>query len=154
MIMGGLNGWFNPAFIVLKIQISESVTGHLSVAVTLHFMNGKPLIPGMYQTELMCFQGWCHVLRGVMMGTVHVSGHQGPYSNQLYKWAEVRRAGEMLSITVRLRGAAGVCVESPAHTDTYKRLCDVLEQMSRDWVWHMTDSSFDSPRKVCREVSI
>lgn len=69
-----------------------------------------------------------------MMGTVHVSGHQGPYSNQLYKWAEVRRAGEMLSITVRLRGAAGVCVESPAHTDTYKSLCDVLEQMSRGWV--------------------
>lgn len=31
-------------------------------------------------------------------------------------------------------GAAGVCVESPTHTDPYKRLCDVLEQMSGGWL--------------------
>jgi len=38
----------------------------------------------------------------------------------------------MLSITRRPGGgAAGVCVESPTHTDPYKRPCDVLEQMSR-----------------------
>lgn len=157
LMMWGLKSWFlqpkSPVlpFIVREIQIPLCGTSDLSVAVTLYFMNGKLPIPGMY----VCFRGWCHVLHKAMTGTGDVSGHQGPFSNQLYKWAWVWRAGEMLSITLRPSGgAAGFCAASPTHTDPYKRLCDVLEQMSRGRLWHMTDSSFDSPGKVCREVSI
>lgn len=136
------------AVIVQEIQIPVC---RLSVAVTLYTMNGKLPIPG----ARLCFRSWCHVFCTAMTGTVDVSGHRGPFSNQLYKWAWVWRAGEMLSITLRPSGgAAGVCVESPPHTDPYKQLCDVLEQMSRGRLWRMTDSSFDSPGKVCSEVSI
>lgn len=149
VIICGLSSWFSSRFYCPE---------NTNISVRYEWfvnMNGRPSLPGMYQSRFVCFQGWCHVLCEALMGSVHVSGHQGPFSNQLYKWAWVWRAGEMLSITPRLSGgAAGVCVESPAHTDPYKRLCDVLEQMSRGRLWHMTDSSFDSLGKVCREVSI
>lgn len=66
------------------------------------------------------------------MGTVDVSGHQGPLLQPTIQMGMSVKSWEMLSITRRPSGgAAGVCVESPPHTDPYKRLCDVLEQMSR-----------------------
>ena len=154
VIIWDLDGWFSLCFYCpenTNIWHKWCVNGFLSKCTV--WLACCPFL--MYQNKVLCFVGRCHVLHEAMTGTEHASGHQGPFSNQLYKWTSVKSRGDVINHPPRLsRGAAGVCVESSTHTDPYKRLCDVLEQMSGGPLWHMTDSSFDSPRKVCREVSI
>lgn len=163
MILRGLNSWFNgwhlkhqvtPELLrrvafTAEIPISVSRTSEVSVWSLSHctlWMESCPFLACITarrtdsEADVMFKDGhWrCQWTPGAL------------FQPTIQMGTSVKSWGNVINHPHPSGGAAGVGAESPTHTDPYKRPCDVLEQMSRGRLWHMTDSSFDSPRKVCR----